>query len=795
MKDPQKQLDKFAQNKDIQKELDYFEKNISKFDSVESLLKDRRMARVLLSAYDLQDEQAMGMGRIKKVLTEDPTSSNALSAKLADSRFAAMAKDLRLDKGLDGLKTSAFMSKLEGKYIQSEFEQALGRQDPALRQAAYFARNASSKTTNIYSILGDKIVRDVVTSTLNIPAQLAIQPIETQARAITARLDISKFAEALSQAGGLNSNEIKRGKEDLAAVEGNLKISDAAYNQVKSIQSKIDQAISDYTAFSNKTTAPAELAAQQEAIPELLRFEQMLNSGAGTLSNVGTNIANLQKILTDASNPANAANLASYKERFTNLVNTITSQIGSANVTTPTTYDEATDGGTPPTENIFQFGSNGTLTAQLKSDGTKNVDINVYNANDLLASLQNAKAAFDAASSSSDLANLSTANNQVSNALTRTNSMKSSIAADTATLKDKLDDVQYGVTLNSDDLLRGKLSIDDALSRTKTISSLLEQISSVAAESAARNTNADRTDLTTKFNGLRTQLYNAINNTTTPGLDNLLTKTGRAEYDLMTRPDGNGGSEDLHMYSNGVGSTIQDIVTALDAASIGDKAGAGALELKALQLTNRTDLANRSLNADKPAFDRVVSNYDPKAKIDLTFYDLRRDLDNLVNSAAVDGVNLLSADQTDISFTVSSSSDVLRLRAAKTFKSDVATQLQNVINQMANGLAATKTAAQGLSSVVDRTYRFLGSDNRSLSFEQGRIGVILDVADPQTGEDGTSSYKVNSYTEKFITRYLTMNGSNGMSFTSSQAANLSLFSGTSDVSSLTSSILSLSMSI
>ncbi|HEY1096821.1 MAG TPA: DUF1217 domain-containing protein, partial [Alphaproteobacteria bacterium] len=102
LKDPAKQIDKFAKNKDIQRDLEYFKKNIGKFETVEDLLKDQRATRVLLSAYDLENEMT-GLGRIKKILTEDPTSSNALSAKLIDKRFSIIAKDLRLDQSMDKL--------------------------------------------------------------------------------------------------------------------------------------------------------------------------------------------------------------------------------------------------------------------------------------------------------------------------------------------------------------------------------------------------------------------------------------------------------------------------------------------------------------------------------------------------------------------------------------------------------------------------------------------------------------------------------------------------------------------
>jgi hypothetical protein len=48
--------------------------------------------------------------------------------------------------------------------------------------------------------LGDKVLRDVVQNVYNLPAQLAIQPVETQARAISSRVDVTKFLNGANAA-------------------------------------------------------------------------------------------------------------------------------------------------------------------------------------------------------------------------------------------------------------------------------------------------------------------------------------------------------------------------------------------------------------------------------------------------------------------------------------------------------------------------------------------------------------------------------------------------------------------
>ena len=54
---------------------------------------------------------------------------------------------------------------------------------------------ASPTIGSVDQILGDPVLRKVVTTTLNIPLQIAFQPLQAQEKAISSQLDISKFKD------------------------------------------------------------------------------------------------------------------------------------------------------------------------------------------------------------------------------------------------------------------------------------------------------------------------------------------------------------------------------------------------------------------------------------------------------------------------------------------------------------------------------------------------------------------------------------------------------------------------
>lgn len=186
----------FEKTSNIQKDIDYFKKAVAKVTSVDDVFKDYRLVSFLATATNLAGEEQYA-GKMRRILSEKTSDTNAVMNRLSDKRYAQAAATLQFgETGVDTLQTQSTQDALISAYKQAKFETSIGTENIAVRKARYFEQYITSATSSVYNILGDAILRDVVTSTLGLPAQIAIQPVETQAAAITSRLDITKLNDA-----------------------------------------------------------------------------------------------------------------------------------------------------------------------------------------------------------------------------------------------------------------------------------------------------------------------------------------------------------------------------------------------------------------------------------------------------------------------------------------------------------------------------------------------------------------------------------------------------------------------
>jgi hypothetical protein len=173
--------------------LKQFEAAVAKAKDVKSALQDPRVLAVLLPSLGLAD-QAAYPGLVQRALLADPKDGKGLLASL-DSRFKAAASTLDLKaKGLAGLRDPALLAKLESGYVQYQYQQGLDDKNAGMADALYFIQNAGAKT-DVYGILGNAVMRRVVTGALGLPAQMAVQSVETQARAITSRMKVADLQD------------------------------------------------------------------------------------------------------------------------------------------------------------------------------------------------------------------------------------------------------------------------------------------------------------------------------------------------------------------------------------------------------------------------------------------------------------------------------------------------------------------------------------------------------------------------------------------------------------------------
>ena len=87
--------------------------------------------------------------------------------------------------------TITALQTIDNKYVQDIYQEALGQENPVLRYAQYFKDNISS-LTNIYQVLSDRALANVVQTVGQLPSQIYSQPIETQATKFGQAIDLKK---------------------------------------------------------------------------------------------------------------------------------------------------------------------------------------------------------------------------------------------------------------------------------------------------------------------------------------------------------------------------------------------------------------------------------------------------------------------------------------------------------------------------------------------------------------------------------------------------------------------------
>src|SRR5690348_12211883 len=93
-----------AKDPQVKADVAYFTSHIAKLKTVNDFLNDPKLVNFVLTAFGLQSETS-AMGIVKKVLTQDPTSSTSLANQLADPRWQKLATALDFfHRGVAGLQ-------------------------------------------------------------------------------------------------------------------------------------------------------------------------------------------------------------------------------------------------------------------------------------------------------------------------------------------------------------------------------------------------------------------------------------------------------------------------------------------------------------------------------------------------------------------------------------------------------------------------------------------------------------------------------------------------------------------
>jgi hypothetical protein len=203
----------------IKREVDDLIKGVLKAKTVDELLADPKAMKVLLTAAGLE-EFVSARGLVAKALKSDPADPNSLAVRLASTNGAwlSAARTYKFaTQGLAVVRDPDTLATIAQSYAEVRWREGLDASAPGVSSALTFKAMAATLTSP-YQVLGNAVARDVVTTTLGLPKQLAYQPLETQARAITDRLDLTRLKKpafvdafvrrylvALNSGGGLTA--------------------------------------------------------------------------------------------------------------------------------------------------------------------------------------------------------------------------------------------------------------------------------------------------------------------------------------------------------------------------------------------------------------------------------------------------------------------------------------------------------------------------------------------------------------------------------------------------------------
>jgi hypothetical protein len=178
----------------VKRAVDAFTAGASKAKTVQQLLANPAVMQVLLTANGLAD-QIPYTALAQKTLQSNVNDPKSLANMLTDTRWKPVVQTYDFaNKGLSVIQNPKVLSTIANAYAEVTWRQSLDATTPGLSNALTFRAEAST-ITSVDQILGDPVMRTVVTTALGIPLQIAFQPLEAQEKAINTQLDITKFKD------------------------------------------------------------------------------------------------------------------------------------------------------------------------------------------------------------------------------------------------------------------------------------------------------------------------------------------------------------------------------------------------------------------------------------------------------------------------------------------------------------------------------------------------------------------------------------------------------------------------
>jgi hypothetical protein len=178
----------------VESAINAFTQAVNTATSMTQLLANPAFMNVLLTANGMSDQ--IGYTALAtQALTSNVSDSNSLVNQLSDTRWLTLAKAYNFSStGLASFQTPATIASIANLYATDTWETNQDSVTPGLSNALAFKAQAST-ITSVDQILGNPMMRTVVTTALGVPEEIAFQDLNAQEQAISTRVNIAQFKD------------------------------------------------------------------------------------------------------------------------------------------------------------------------------------------------------------------------------------------------------------------------------------------------------------------------------------------------------------------------------------------------------------------------------------------------------------------------------------------------------------------------------------------------------------------------------------------------------------------------
>ncbi|WP_323797242.1 DUF1217 domain-containing protein [Nisaea sp.] len=760
-RDPEGARRDFYESAAVQKNIKNFQSSANEISSLEDFLKDRKTLEFVLTAFGLEAE-LNNPGKLKAIINSDPDDVNSYANRLADSRYGELAKFLNVkNEGFNKLKSAEAQTQVIDDYLTNAFEVSIGFENPAAREAVFFLRRIN-EIDSALEILGDLPLRNIVTTALGLPAQIANQSVLKQQSLIDAKLDFDRLNTLDRDEENASKTELDLVNNDLSSVKKGLAAVTNASLELSTLQDQLEDLrihLQDIDNITDPTGVLAdEIPVQEAAIPELIRQQGLIAAAEKALINTDPNLTRIDAIFKEAAGVETQEELDALKSEFDRLVTEITSADGFIK---GSNYSDSTAG---TTENLLLPSGDGgsgidalpsaKTTTVVKSDGTAVVTSSL-DLSGFLTNLDNSNAAFQAINLGSLSADIAAAKVDFEAVETDFKSAQVYNGVNASSFAGSVSSVNFGYSLNTQALSQGISAVDDGLTRLSKAAAVISEIRTLAFDAQADD--ADIDELNTAYGAKLDELASLINDagTATDGtntftFDNLLTG-GTISYEADAASgkniDARGGSLDTVI--------LGALPTTLSAANAN-----GILSYIDTTVTDSLSELKDNLVTDRKVFAFAANVADPLGAIDAEIRQINGDLDAIIQRAGESGDNLLKEFGRDLKIALGTLSTTITVDAQGGFKEDFKNALSSLqYVAVSGGLAASRESIlnDALFSVGSTLSR-INAEKFTLNIQNSILGEkkssLTNTSGSAESLDFLKPLENTNYAIKFIEQYL-----------------------------------------